>query len=121
MKKCHINNLTCNQKCEGKSYPIKLPFSKIKMTWFNTKTILVSLAVVSVLLPLVYGSADSDATASIDGLHGLLTGQNRAAKPEPFLDRIAALFGGGNNKPNKGRDCIFIHIFMNHINIYFAR
>ena len=67
---------------------------------FNINTLIVTVTVIAVLSPLVYGEADSDATASI--MDGLLTGQNRAAKPEPFLDRIAALFGGGGKPSNKG-------------------
>ena len=62
---------------------------------------MVSITVLSAMLPLVFGDAESDAAASI--LDGMLTGQNRAAKPEPFLDRIAALFGGGNKNQNKGK------------------
>ena len=101
MKKCHINLLTSSHKSGQKSCHKKLPFSKINMMLFNVNTLmLLSLAVFSVSLPLVFGEADSDATASI--LDGVLTGQNRAAKPEPFLDRIAALFGGGNKNQNKG-------------------
>ena len=76
--------------------------SKKKMMSLFIHTLMVSVAVITVLMPTtVYGEADSDATASI--MDGLLTSQNRAAKPEPFLDRIAALFGGVTKQSNKGK------------------
>ena len=71
------------------------------MMLLNQNTLMVTITLLSAMLPLVFGDADSDAAASI--MDGLLTGQNRAAKPEPFLDRIAALFGGGNKNQNKGK------------------
>ena len=104
MKKCHKNFLTPSHKSETKPCHIQLPFSKIKML-FSINTLVVTVTVIAALSPLVYGEADSDATASI--MDGLLTGQNRAAKPEPFLDRIAALFGGGAKPPNKGWKVVY--------------
>ena len=101
MKKCHINLLTSSHKSGQKSCHKKLPFSGIKMMLFNVNTLLLlSVAVITVSLPLVFGEANSDATARI--LDGILTHQNRAAKPEPFFDRVVALFGGGNTNQNKG-------------------
>ena len=102
MKKCHMNSLTSSHKRGLKPCHINLPFLKIKMLLSINTRLLATFALIScLLLPLVYGEADSDATASI--MDDLLTGQNRAAKPEPFLDRIAALFGGGIKNSNKGR------------------
>ena len=102
MKKCHITNfLTSSQNSGHQTCHINLPLSKKKMMSLFINTIMVSVAVITVLMPsTVYGEADSDATASI--MDGLLTSQNRAAKPEPFLDRIAALFGGVTKQSNKG-------------------
>ena len=113
MKQCHINLLTSSHKSGQKSCHIKLPFSKIKMRLFNINSLVVSVSVILILLPLVFGDADSDASI----MDGLLTGQNRAAKPESFLDRIAALFGGGNKNQNKG----YKSITTNHLQILECR
>lgn len=64
----------------------------------KTNILIVTISIVVVFSSLAFGDADSDASIVDD----LLTGQNRAAKPEPFLDRIAALFGGGSKPSNKG-------------------
>ena len=106
---CHNYTSTSSRKTGHKSCQKKLPFSKIKMMLLSLNTLMVSITVLSAMLPLVFGDAESDAAASI--LDGMLTGQNRAAKPEPFLDRIAALFGGGNKNQNKGKKINNTHLF----------
>ena len=113
---CHNYNPTSSRKTGHKSCHKKLPSSKIKMMLLSLNTLMVSITLLSAMLPLVFGDADSDAAASI--MDGLLTGQNRAAKPEPFLDRIAALFGGGNKNQNKGK--IFFGINSAYL-IHFKR
>ena len=107
---CHNYTPTSSRKTGHKSCQKKLPFSKIKMMLLSLNTLMVSITVLSAMLPLVFGDAESDAAASI--LDGMLTGQNRAAKPEPFLDRIAALFGGGNKNQNKCETIIDINFIL---------
>ena len=100
MKQCHKISLTAaSQKRGTKGCYFHLPFTKVKMI-SKTNIFIVTISIVAVFSSVVFGDADSDASASI--VDDLLTGQNRAAKPEPFLDRIAALFGGGSKPSNKG-------------------
>ena len=68
----------------------------------------VAAVILSSFPHVVMGNADSDATPSI--VDDLLT-TNRAARPEPFLDRIAALFGGGN-KPSTSKGQITSNLFV---------
>ena len=106
MKQCHKISLTAtSQKSGTKGCYFHLPFTKDKMI-SKTNILIVTISIVAVFSSVVFGDADSDASASI--VDDLLTGQNRAAKPEPFLDRIAALFGGGNKPSNKGRKNILM-------------
>ena len=60
---------------------------------------LLSVLALSLAVNLVSCDSESDPDPTSGGPD--LEAEHRGAKTEPFLDRIASFFGGGNDKKNK--------------------